>query len=141
MIIPACKIPKTRYKSRLSFLTVCYYHITYEFQSESTLYSLPECQRTPCSKQVSYLSSKWINQYIIAKSRQRYDEALNHFLLYISKHALKDMRIITELSITWTAVLKFHQGANRSCYYYRRYITRSANTFQPLVTDFCHLVD
>ena len=32
-------------------LTVCYYHITYEFQSESTLYSLPECQGTPCSKQ------------------------------------------------------------------------------------------
>ena len=25
-------------------MTVCYYHVTYEFQSESTLYSLPECQ-------------------------------------------------------------------------------------------------
>ena len=28
-------------------LTVCYYHVTYEFQSESTLYGLPECQGTP----------------------------------------------------------------------------------------------
>ena len=25
-------------------LTVSYYHVTYEFQSESTFYSLPECQ-------------------------------------------------------------------------------------------------
>ena len=31
-----------------SIVTVCYYHVTYEFQSESTLYSLPECQGTPC---------------------------------------------------------------------------------------------
>ena len=37
------------------FLTVCYYHVTYEFQSELTLYSLPECQATPGSKQVPYL--------------------------------------------------------------------------------------
>ena len=35
-------------------LTVCYYQVTYEFQSKSTLYSLPECQRTLCLKQVSY---------------------------------------------------------------------------------------
>ena len=28
-------------------LTVCYYHVTYEFQSESTLHSLSECQGTP----------------------------------------------------------------------------------------------
>ena len=25
-------------------LTVCYYHVTHEFKSESTIYSLPECQ-------------------------------------------------------------------------------------------------
>ena len=37
-------------------LSVCYYHITYEFQSESTLYSLPECQGTTCSKHVPYLT-------------------------------------------------------------------------------------
>ena len=30
-------------------MAVCYYHVTYEFQSESTLYSLPECEGTPCS--------------------------------------------------------------------------------------------
>ena len=27
--------------------------------SESTLYSLPECQGTPCSKQAPYLKFKW----------------------------------------------------------------------------------
>ena len=37
-------------------LTVSYYHLTYEFQSESTLYSLPECQETPCSKQAVWLN-------------------------------------------------------------------------------------
>ena len=41
------------------FLTVCYYHVTYEFQSESTFYSLPECQGTPCSKHAPYLKFKW----------------------------------------------------------------------------------
>ena len=39
-------------------LTVCY-HIMYKFQSESTLYSLPERQGTLCSKQVPYLKFKW----------------------------------------------------------------------------------
>ena len=32
-------------------ITVCYYHATYEFSSEFTLYSLPDCQGTTCSKQ------------------------------------------------------------------------------------------
>ena len=31
---------------------VCYHHVTCAFQSESSLYSLPECQGTPCTKQV-----------------------------------------------------------------------------------------
>ena len=47
--------------------TVCYFYVTHEFQSESTLYSLPECQGTPCrhkagtifSKQAPYLKFKW----------------------------------------------------------------------------------
>ena len=30
-------------KRQIKLLTVCYHHVTYEFQSESTLYSLPEC--------------------------------------------------------------------------------------------------
>ena len=38
-------------------MTVCYYHVTYEFQSGSTLHSLPECQGTPYSKQAPYLNS------------------------------------------------------------------------------------
>ena len=41
-----------------SNLTVCYYHVTYEFQSESILYSLPECQGIPCLKQAPYLTFK-----------------------------------------------------------------------------------
>ena len=39
----------------LLVLAVFYYHVTYEFQSESRLHSLPECQKTPCSKQAPYL--------------------------------------------------------------------------------------
>ena len=35
-----------------------YCHVTYEFQSESTLCSLPQCQGTPCSKQAPYLKFK-----------------------------------------------------------------------------------
>ena len=40
-------------------ITVCYYHITYEMQSESTLSRLPECQGTTCPKQAPYLKFKW----------------------------------------------------------------------------------
>ena len=40
------------------YLTACYHHVTYEFESESTLYSVPECQGNPCSKQVPYLRFK-----------------------------------------------------------------------------------
>ena len=40
-------------------LNVCYYHVTYKFQSESSLLSLPECQGTFCPKQEPYLKFKW----------------------------------------------------------------------------------
>ena len=39
-------------------MTVCYYQVTHEFQNESALYSLPECQGTPSLKQVPYLKFK-----------------------------------------------------------------------------------
>ena len=45
-------------------LTVCSYHVTYAFQSESTLYccqgtpECPGCQGTPCSKQARNLKFK-----------------------------------------------------------------------------------
>ena len=39
-------------------MPVSYYHVMYEFQSESTLYILPECQGTPCSKQTPYQKFK-----------------------------------------------------------------------------------
>ena len=45
--------------STLHTLTVCYYHLTYEFWSESTLHSFPECIGTPCSKQAPHLKVKW----------------------------------------------------------------------------------
>ena len=48
-MIKIVKKNTTKYWIRL--IIVCYYHVTYEFQSESTLYSLPECHGTPCSKQ------------------------------------------------------------------------------------------
>ena len=38
--------------------TVCYYHVMYDFQSEFTLYNLPECQGSPCLKQAPYLKFK-----------------------------------------------------------------------------------
>ena len=41
-----------------SSLTVYYYHVTCDFQSESTLYNLPEHQGTPWSKQAPYLKFK-----------------------------------------------------------------------------------
>ena len=42
-------------KFKLEWDIVCYCRVTHEFQSESTLYSLPECQGTPYLKQVPYL--------------------------------------------------------------------------------------
>ena len=48
-------------------LTVCYYHVTYEFQSESTLYSLPECQETLLEALNIYETSN-----NVAKWQQRY---------------------------------------------------------------------
>ena len=45
--------------SKKSYLSVCSYHATYAFQSESTLW-LPECQGTPCSKQARNLKFKWL---------------------------------------------------------------------------------
>ena len=39
-------------------MIVCYYQVMYEFESEFTFYSLPECQGTLCSKQAPYLKFK-----------------------------------------------------------------------------------
>ena len=57
--IPFAHCEKVKYE----FMTVSYYHATCEFQIESTLCTLPECQRTPCSKQEPYLTSlaKWLS--------------------------------------------------------------------------------
>ena len=44
----------TDFHQETHVLTACYYHVTYEFQSESKFYILPECQGTPCSEQAPY---------------------------------------------------------------------------------------
>ena len=46
-------------------MAVCYYHVTYEVQSESTLYSLPECQGALCSKQGARSHIMHISSHII----------------------------------------------------------------------------
>ena len=51
-------IVKTRAIAPKKSMTLCYYHIKYEFQSESAVYSLPKCQGTSCSKQALYLKFK-----------------------------------------------------------------------------------
>ena len=56
---------------------MCYYHATYEFQSESTLYTLPECQGTTCSKQAPYLKFKWQNG-IQTHNHLVHKKTLNH---------------------------------------------------------------
>ena len=43
-------IYKAKYIIKDRNFPVCSYHFTYDFQSESTPYSLPECQGTPSSK-------------------------------------------------------------------------------------------
>ena len=63
--------------------TVCFYHATYEFQSESTLYNLTECQRTSCSKQVSYLKFKWQQSYIAPASRKEFLDIKANYRVWI----------------------------------------------------------
>ena len=55
------KCKKTGWKliNKKTQLTVCYLMSRTSFQSESTRYSLPECQGTPYSKQAPNLKFKW----------------------------------------------------------------------------------
>ena len=64
-------------ENRLNKLTLCYYHVMNKFQSESTLYSLPECQGTPSLKQVHTWSLSdsigshwpvWLNGWVLVSS-------------------------------------------------------------------------
>ena len=58
MIAHETVVVNSPYYDKNARLTVCYYHVTNELKSESTLRSLPECQGTPCSKQPPYLKFK-----------------------------------------------------------------------------------
>ena len=44
-----------KFELSVKAMTACYYHVTCDIQSESTLYSMPELQGTPCSKQAPCL--------------------------------------------------------------------------------------
>ena len=57
-VLPFLKLPLTLLFCRHQDIFVCYYHVTFDFQSESTLCSLPECQGSPCSKKAPYLKFK-----------------------------------------------------------------------------------
>ena len=63
--------------------SVCSYHIINEFQSESTLCTLPECQGTPCSKQAPYLKFKW--QQRNSNPQPLRKRTLNHLAKYRSR--------------------------------------------------------
>ena len=43
--------------NNIFILIACYYHVTCKFQNKSILYSFPEYQETPCSKQAPYQAS------------------------------------------------------------------------------------
>ena len=49
--MPILVLNKSVYVMKDWCVTVCYYPVTCEFESESTLYSLLECQRAPCPNQ------------------------------------------------------------------------------------------
>ena len=44
-----------KFELSVKAMTVCYYHVTRDIQSKSTLYNMPELRGTPCSKQAPYL--------------------------------------------------------------------------------------
>ena len=48
LLKPFEKSCKFSWSKTFQCMTACSYHVTQQFQIESTLYSLPECQETPC---------------------------------------------------------------------------------------------
>ena len=86
-------------------LTVCYYHVTNEVQSESTIHSLPQCQGTPCWKQLPYLKFKWqqwdfnlIYDMIIAYNQMHHADKYSQLSSIIWAVWLKGWVFIYELS-------------------------------------------
>ena len=73
-------------------LTVSYYHVMYEFEGESTLYSLPECQGTSCLKQVPYQKFKW---------HQR-DSNLQPLIWYSNTQSFSQTGRVSDMIITWS---------------------------------------
>ena len=67
--IPTFSLVQRNIKIRICFfLTVCYHHITYEIQNDSTLFSLPECQGTPCSKEKLARSFYHLRSFLVTIS-------------------------------------------------------------------------
>ena len=59
-------------------LTVCSYHVTYVFQSESTLYSSLNVKGTPYSKQARNLKFKWLQRVSRTHNHSIRKRTLNH---------------------------------------------------------------
>ena len=79
---------------RKTALPICYYHATNEFQSEPTIYNLPECQGTPFSKQGSYLKFKW----------QQRDSNPQQLSSYTNTHPFSQTGLMIELSCEYLSV-------------------------------------
>ena len=49
-------------------LSVCYYNVKYNFQSESTLYSLLVCHGTPSLEEAPYLKFIWQQRVVMGSN-------------------------------------------------------------------------
>ena len=98
-----------------NLLTVCYYHVTYEFQSESTLYSLPECQGTPCSKQAPYLKFKR-QQRDLASLTRRLSVRLRYMWLWVRIPLLSE-KFITVINTLDSSTLAINPIKNQKVDY------------------------
>ena len=69
-------------------LTVCYYHVTYEFQSESTLYSLPNVKKPLAQSRhlvwsLSNSNRIWIHNHLVCQQTLNHVAKLVKWLSYI----------------------------------------------------------
>ena len=104
-----------RLNKKKGYLSIRYYHVPYEFQSESTLYSLPDCQGTPCSKQASYLKFKW----------QQRDEVSTFLLCVFSELSLATTSTVVK-PVSCYYITSFNYGGKKARdvgYACRRYMS------------------
>ena len=89
-------------------LTVCYYHVMYGLQSESTLFSLPECQGTPWSSKRHILSLSDSNGIRTNKHLVR-ERTLNHLIR--TKWLLVRIPLLSPMKhLWWSFFVKIADG-------------------------------